>query len=160
MTPGQPRDETDEILGRELAKLGSVAGAVGGAVGGGAAGAVGGGIGGARGPGWAMRYLSSEVYEASVEFAGDPADTVTRCYETLTELGEPTASEEAVDHPRLQAVIGSGFMRLNPAVVEIDVKPTGSAASQVSVRASAKEGLIKQHTAEKAVRRVVEALEG
>ncbi len=51
MTPGQPRDETDEILGRELAKLGSVAGAVGGAVGGGAAGAVGGGIGGARGPG-------------------------------------------------------------------------------------------------------------
>lgn len=107
-----------------------------------------------------MRHLSSEVYEALVEYAGDPAQTVRRSYEVLSELGEPTASQETVDHPRLRAVIGSGFMRLNPAVVEIDVKPTGSGGSQVSVRAWAKEGLIKQHSAEKAVRRVVGALEG
>lgn len=57
----------------------------------------------------------------------------------------------------VRGVIGSGVGGLNPAhvVAVVDV-----AASRLSVAAHAKEGLITQRTAQKAVRRVLDELPG
>ena len=157
MASGDPSIETDEILRRELGKLGAASAEIGSTIAGGdterAA------DGARRGVDWAMRHVADEVYEASVDFPGEPAETVKRCYDTLSRLGRLTDSDKELDHPRLQAVIRSGFARLNPAVVQIDVQPTAGDTSHVTVRATAKEGLIRQRTAEKAVTRVVSALQ-
>lgn len=162
MTSPPPDPHADEILRRELGKLGSVSGSIGGRIGGGAAGAAGGALGGRLGAEWAARYLSNETYEASVDVTGDPADAVMRCFEALLSVGSITepadGPADGVEHPRLVAVVGAGFFNMNPALVEVDVEPTAADGSRVTVRATAKEGLIKQRTAEKAVRRVVDRL--
>lgn len=48
-----------------------------------------------------------------------------------------------------------GAMDMNPAVVDVHVRPGG----RLVVRAAGKEGLIPQRTARKAVRKVIESLE-
>jgi hypothetical protein len=60
--------------------------------------------------------------------------------------------------PTLAAVIGSGFMNMNPAVVTVEVVPTSDDLSKVSIRGVAKEGLIKQRAGEKAARRIGDLL--
>jgi hypothetical protein len=59
--------------------------------------------------------------------------------------------------PELSVITGSGSANLNPTIVVIAAEacPTGS---RVSVHAVAKEGLIKQLSARKAVERVGELL--
>lgn len=71
--------------------------------------------------------------------------------EILRSVG--TLAEVDSERGRLVLVTTSGLMNMNPAVVELSV--SGGA---VYADAHAKEGLVKQHTAEKAVERVFEAL--
>ena len=56
---------------------------------------------------------------------------------------------------RIRGVIGAGALDMNPAVVDVDVRPGG----RLVVRAAGKEGLIPQRTARKAVRKVIDSLE-
>jgi hypothetical protein len=49
-------------------------------------------------------------------------------------------------------------MGMNPAVVFFEILEGDSAGCEVIITGAAKEGLIKQHTAQKAVQSVVEAL--
>jgi hypothetical protein len=59
-----------------------------------------------------------------------------------------------VGRTAVRGVIGSGAMNMNPAVVVVHVHPGG----RVVVQAAAKEGLIPQRTARKAVRQVIESM--
>ena len=55
-------------------------------------------------------------------------------------------------------VVGGGFLNLNPTVIEVRITALAE-GWHASLTGTAKEGLIRQATAEKAVRRVVSAQE-
>lgn len=99
-----------------------------------------------------------------------PADgALRRAADVLAAEGElltdPVDYAEAVPdasaHPTVAAVVGSGFLGMNPTLVACSVVATsGDASTTVRVFASAAEGLIRQKSAEKAVRRLEPLLRG
>jgi hypothetical protein len=132
----------DDVLERELAKLGGVV---------------------ARGPmgaasvKWVARRLSSSSAEGTLEVPMNAREALGQAFKALTELGEILPDEIEHAAPALRAVVGSGALGMNPAVVDLSVEPVTESLAKVTIRATAKEGLIKQHTAEKAVKRVIDA---
>ena len=52
------------------------------------------------------------------------------------------------------ALVGGGTAGLNPALVFVDARPDRDFSSLVTVRAVAKEGLVKQQTAQRVVQRL------
>ena len=73
----------------------------------------------------------------------------------LAHHGRTVWVRRELDEHQVRGVIGSGALDMNPAVVDVHVRPGG----RVVVHAAAKEGLIPQRTARKAVRKVIESLE-
>jgi hypothetical protein len=155
--------EVDAVLGQLLADLGRDAGSIGGAAGGavsgvagaGRAGGIGGGRGGSRGAAWAARRLKTETAVDTRYFdpSQTPAVLVALSQALHAQLDPPgRASDGTVV---LRGVVGSGVAGLNPAYVIAVVE---AAVGQVSIAAHAKEGLIKQHTAQKAVRQLLATL--
>jgi hypothetical protein len=132
----------DDVLERELAKLGGVV---------------------ARGPmgaasvKWVARRLSSSSAEGTLEVPMNAREALGQAFKALTELGEILPDEIEHAAPALRAVVGSGALGMNPAVVDLSVEPVTESLAKVTIRATAKEGLIKQHTAEKAIKRVIDA---
>jgi hypothetical protein len=57
-------------------------------------------------------------------------------------------------YPLLKAAVGSGFLNMNPAVVLLEILEASSDACEITITAAAKEGLIKQNTAEKVIQRI------
>ena len=53
---------------------------------------------------------------------------------------------------------GSGWANMNSTIVDLLVRPHGGTRADLRIRARAKEGLLNQHSSEKAVRRVRDAL--
>jgi hypothetical protein len=152
----------DDILIERAGELGAAGGAIGGSIGASLGGAPGGNVagaaagrGGRSGARFAARFLNrTEVHEEAV---GVPAglDPMTRAEEVLRALAgaaERLTGEDGT--PTLRGVVGAGWFKLNAAVVTISPASGG----RLTVRAAAKEGLIKQHTAEQAVRRVAAEL--
>jgi hypothetical protein len=132
----------DDVLERELAKLGGV---------------VAGGPMGAASVKWVARRLSSSSAEGTLEVPMNARDALVHAFRALTEVGELLPDETEHGIPALRAVVGSGTLGMNPAVVDLSVEPVAESLARVTIRATAKEGLIKQHTAEKAIKRVIDA---
>ena len=148
-TEDRDRDaEREQLLGDGLAEAGSL----GGRIGGGAAAAAGGRLG-ARA---AARRLATSDHEQQIERLDLPAaDAAALAGGVLAQLGQLEWSEaDGQGGYALRGVVGSGWLNMNPTVVDIRLPASGPAV----IRAAAKEGLIKQRTAEKAVRRVIEAI--
>ena len=159
-------ESADKILEGELAKLGAVGGAVGGAIGSAAGaamtdgpytpGAGGGAAGGALGAKIGAKLMKDTSHEKTVEL-DEPADAaLRRVVQALDQAGEIHPSE--TDAPGARAVVGAGALNMNPAVVDATIEPLGENRTRVNLRAAAKEGLIKQKTAEKAIEQVAAAL--
>jgi len=143
--------DEDAILARELARVGAVGGFAGGLV----PGAIGGYLGGKL----AARYLPTETFNTSLHVPADASETLHAAFQVLQRLGR--ISTDAADDsplPRLSAVIGSGALGMNPTIIVITVSPVSDSESSVVIAGAAKEGLIKQHSAERAVKRVTEML--
>ncbi len=64
-----------------------------------------------------------------------------------------------LNNPALSAVIGSGFKNMNPAIVFLAFEAVDAMATNIHISGSAKEGLIKQKTAQKVVMRIAEELQ-
>lgn len=148
----------DEILIERAGELGAAGGTIGGSIGGPLGGAPGGNVagaaggrGGRSGARFAARFLNrTEVHEQEV---GVPVglDPMARAEEVLRELADAAERLTGEDGtPALRGVVGAGWFDMNAAVVTISPASGG----RLTVRAAAKEGLIEQHTAEQAVRRV------
>jgi hypothetical protein len=128
-------DIESKILARELGRLGGF---------------------GAR---WVARFLPSVSFETRLEIEQSLSATVKNVEEMLTNIGRRLPELESDPHAGVfSAVIGSGRLNLNPTIVCIRLRSWGSRTA-VSIRAVAKEGLIKQHSAQGAVERVAAALE-
>jgi len=137
---------TEDLLTKEIAKIG----AIGGFVGGGFAGA----IGGATGSFSAAKKLSTEVIEKEIRLSLTPEETLRKALQVVSKLGRVQPVEFKSKVPIISGLIGSGFMNMNPCVINVEL--IGAEAEQTLVRISgaAKEGLIKQNTAAKAVNKV------
>ena len=118
-----------KILARELGRLGGV---------------------GAK---WVARFLPSVHFETTLDIPASPEDAREAGLSVLREIGR--ADPEL---PALSVICGSGHLNLNPTVVSLVIAPFERGA-RVSVRGIAKEGLVKQDSARKAVEKVRDLLQ-
>lgn len=143
MSKKQPTD--DDRLVDELRKLGSRQGGLNGVAGG-------------LGTAWVARRLPNDTAELSAALPADLTRLTTQVVAVLTELGRVVESQEQGGVVMIKGVVGSGFMNMNPSVVTVQIEAVGEGHCAVTIRGTAKEGLIKQHAGEKAARRVAERL--
>jgi hypothetical protein len=104
---------------------------------------------------WAMRRLPSNEYEVFLTVnisSGTALECAKRALATFpTLLSEVVESAEPFS---VTAVVGSGALNLNPARLAIVVTRLTGNTSRLHILARAKEGLIEQHAAEKAAKRI------
>lgn len=101
------------------------------------------------GAGLAARRMRADIFETAVELPVPLPAAAELVARTLDAAGTRTAA--------FQAVLGSGVLDLNPAVVTVTLSQDAGRVVAV-VRGVAKEGLIRQRAGEKAARRVAERL--
>ena len=108
---------------------------------------------------WIARHLPSVSFEAHFEIGESSIVVASAVERLLTEVGA-TVPELVFDAGigRFGAIVGSGRLNLNPTIVLIQLESVESRTS-VFVRAVAKEGLIKQHSARSAVEQIKATLE-
>jgi hypothetical protein len=115
--------------------------------------------GGRLGARLAARLLLENVHEIELVLALPPDDALTLAASVLASLGEPVDETRlADDKHELRAVVGSGVLDLNPAVVTLQLVATTPATTTIRVSGVAKEGLIPQRAGREAAERVSAAL--
>ena len=148
---------TNDILEKQLGKLGARAGAIGGFAGGGLLSSLGGALGGYAGPKWMASRLRTIEYKESMELSCPPEKAIKNATSVLVTMPHfiewlHDADQSAV--PFLAALVGSGFGGMNPTVVCLEFIPIDDGNTNVHIAAKAKEGLINQKSAEKAVKNI------
>jgi hypothetical protein len=115
--------------------------------------------GGRAGARFAARLLPKDVHEIELILALPPDEALILTGSVLASLGEPVDETRlADDKHELRAVVGSGALNLNPALVTLQLVATTSTSTTFKVRGVAKEGLIRQQAGRKAAERVAAAL--
>jgi len=141
----------NEILKKEIGKIGALEGALGGFIGGGILSS----LAGAAGAQWAANKLPSIEYKDSmskqctVESVIETALSVIANMPNFIELINIRCDNTV---PYLAALVGSGFGNMNPTIICIEFIPSDDKNTTLYLSATAKEGLIKQKSAEKAVK--------
>ncbi|MCY1136675.1 hypothetical protein OWR29_01595 [Actinoplanes sp. Pm04-4] len=107
--------------------------------------------GAGQGASFAARRMRADIFETEVELPLSLPAAAELVGLALDALGTRTAES--------QAVMGSGAMNLNPAVVTVTLREQDDTVV-ATVRGVAKEGLIPQRAGRKAARRVAEQLLG
>jgi hypothetical protein len=126
------RSEIDALLSRELGHLGG------------------------PGAGWVARLLPANVDERTLHLGSSSEETRKAVESVLKECGR-LIPETVGDPGSVSAIIGSGRMRLNPALVTVSVIET-PAGAEVRIRGVAKEGLVKQRGGEQVAAEVADAI--
>lgn len=136
----------EELLDERVADMGEAGGKLGGKLGGGLLGKLGGASGGRKGAQLGTKLLKLDVQERSVPAPGGGEAAVR---EALLALGD----EQPPGDPSWPLRVFKSGGLSNPVVVEARL-----AGDAVHLRASAREGLIKQKTAAKALDEIERAL--
>lgn len=145
----------DNILEQEIGKVGALGGKLGGAISGvGNLGSLAGNIGGIVG----AKLLPTQEFEMTIKVAAHMASVVSALTGVLASDGQVLGSEPNGETVTVKGLVHSGFFNMNPAILIACVEQAGTDATTIVITGKAKEGLIKQHTAEKAARRIVDAL--
>ena len=149
------------ILKDQLGKLGAGSGAAGGFVGGGLLSSLGGALGGYSGSRWVVALLRTIEYQKCMELPCTPEEAMHSAVSVLASM--PSFNRWIHDAPHstvpfFAAIVGSGFWQMNPTIVCLEVVPADNGNANVHIAAMAKEGLINQHSAEKAVKNIQELL--
>ena len=113
---------------------------------------------GGPGAGWVARLLPANVGERTLRLGSSSEETRKAVEAVLKDRGR-VISETVGDPGSVSAIIGSGRMRLNPALVTVSVIET-PAGAEVRIRGVAKEGLIKQRGGEQVAAEVADAIAG
>jgi len=110
---------------------------------------------GGRGAALVARRLRKDVYELNKTMAAPLGEVFASVAGLLESIGTVVARTGPGDGQALvRAVVGSGAMNLNPAVITVSMSSTGDGGTILHIRGAAKEGLIKQHAGEKAAKRL------
>jgi hypothetical protein len=146
-----PYDEEEEILVNRLGRLGWRSGWL--------SGGLWGASGGRLGARLAARLLPEDVHEIELVLALPPDEALALAGWVLSSLGEPVHETRlADDNYQLRAVVGSGALNINPAMVTLQLVATTPVSTTIQVRGVAKEGLIRQRAGHKAAERVAARL--
>lgn len=149
----------DDLLAEELGKIGKFGGNIGAALSGNPLLGKAAGIGGYLGASITTNFLPTESCTEKINLNVSADEGIKAGYSVLQKLGELKSDESSkAPYPFLKAVIGSGFFNMNPAVLYYEILNGDSNSCEITITAAAKEGLIKQHTAKKAVKKVKSAL--
>lgn len=124
--------QDEEVLVREIGKL---AGFFGGF--------------GAR---FAARRLPVVQHEAAIELEMDSLRARDLILRILGEVGRPV--DQADNNDVMSAIVGSGHLNMNPTILHLTLSATSADRCRVLITGLAKEGLIKQNAARKAVERL------
>ncbi|NJK91366.1 MAG: hypothetical protein HC904_05750 [Blastochloris sp.] len=135
----------DKILSKEIAKLGGFGGLGGG---------IGGAMGGALASYIASVFLPTETESLEITLPFRAEDALQLSASALTKIGTLFSPCDPGPTPVLYAKVGSGFLNMNPCVVSIEVIFASEHETKLHISGAAKEGLIKQQSAKKAVNRV------
>lgn len=146
-------DTEDELLGRELSKVGAFTDKLGGSSIYGA--------GGSLGANLAARFLPTERFQTELKLNADPRMVLEKVYAFIISNGhiEDSAALRDAPFPTISGVVGSGFLNMNPAIVQAEIVAVEGESCTIVLTGAGKEGLIKQRTAEKAVTRLAETLQ-
>jgi hypothetical protein len=156
----------DAATGDATAAAGAAGGAIGGAIGGrigagragAAGGAAGGRKGGASGGRFGARFLKPQTAETTVEVPCDPDTARERARGVIACSGEVIEDPNESGDGSVWGIVASGAMDMVPALVRVQAEAAGPGKSRVHIRATGKEGLIKQKMGAKAADRVAEAI--
>ena len=111
--------------------------------------------GGRLGARLAARLLPENVHEIVLVLPLPRDEALALAQWILASLGEPVDETRLSDAKyELRAVVGSGALNLNPAVVTLQLVASTPASTTIRVRGVAKEGLIPQRAGRKAAERV------
>jgi len=149
---------TDDILAQELGKIGELGGRFGALFTSTDSKAA--GEAASLGAQFAAQFLPTESHTEKLDLKVAPEKALKLAFSVLARLGEVQADDNKTLYPFLKAVVHSGFVNMNPAVVYVEILEGDSTSCEVTITAAAKEGLIKQHTAGKAAQRVASMLRG
>ncbi len=152
--------QEDDLLARELGKLANLGAEIGGVPG--PVLEFAGSIGNSCGARFAARHLPTERSQTQVRVKAEPRAVLARLYSFFADNGRVADDLEAGEspYPKLSGVLRSGMLNMNPAVVHAEILGVEGGTCTVLLTAAAKEGLIKQRTAEKAIERVADFLRG
>jgi hypothetical protein len=125
-------DSESEILASEVGKLGGI---------------------GAR---WVARLLPTNSADAELTVALSP-DRVRQIILGILGTSVSPATASSPSDP-VRAVVGSGHLSLNPALLSITITSHGSTDTRIAVRGAAKEGLVKQRGGEEVTARFMSQL--
>ena len=153
----------DELLLAAMMQLGAKGGSIGSAVGGAAAGIPGlggaGARGGARGAARGFKWTKKDISTRLVELPGTVMAVSQLVHGTLAGTGSLIGAEARDDGGiAVRAMVGVGIGGLNPAVVTAVVAAGPEGVATVELRAAGREGLIKQHPADKALAKITAQL--
>lgn len=87
------------------------------------------------------------IHAPTTDVKGD----VRLILQSIGRITNEFASEDTAD--TISAIVGSGQMNLNPTIVHIRIIESDKSTS-LSIRALAKEGLVKQQSAKRAIERI------
>lgn len=153
----------NEVLLAAMMQLGAKGGSIGAAAGGAATGMHGlgraGARGGARGAARGFKWTKKDVSTTLVELSGTVTAVSQLVHTTLADIGNLIGAE-ARDNGGIavRAMVGVGIGGLNPTVVTAVVAAGPEGVAVVELRAAGREGLIKQHPAEKALAKITAQL--
>lgn len=107
----------------------------------------------------AARTLPTEEYETTLELRANLDTAKALATRKLQSIGKLTEEFSSTNKPdTVSAIVGSGQMNLNPTIVHVHMNEVSKDSCRISIRGLAKEGLIKQKSALKAVERIQQLL--
>jgi hypothetical protein len=112
--------------------------------------------GGGRGLG--VRFLKPRTVETTVEVPCAPDTARERARALIARSGRVIEDPNESDDGSVWGIVASGAMDLAPALVRVLAVAAGRGKARVHIRATGKEGLIKQGIGAKAADRIAEAI--
>ncbi|MFF7675357.1 hypothetical protein [Actinacidiphila glaucinigra] len=119
-----------------------------------------GGRGGQRGASFASRFLKTVAHEIGMTLPLPLEAATERLTTILAQLGQvlDRPPQSSTGQRQIRAIAVGGAGGLNPVVITVDLGPNGVGETSLTLRAAAKEGIIKQRSAEKMTKLIVDRL--
>lgn len=91
-----------------------------------------------------VRFTKPQTAETTVDVASAADAVRDGAHAAITEYGSVIEDPNATGDGSVWGLVGSGVLDMAPALVRVEVKATGEGRSRVHVRATGREGLVKQ----------------
>lgn len=144
----------DKILEKELGKAGFKSGVLGAFANSGLLNNIDDAFAGNLGASWAASKLKIDEVHVTISLQKNLRLSMITIIEALSSIGTLIDGSKYTDYPVVLACCGSGYANMNPAIVCVEFVQIDNEQTDLYISAYAKEGLIKQKTAIKAIKKL------